>query len=209
MKTCPYCNSHKVIIFDSDNDLCRKCDRWFPAVKDVEQKQLRINRAWAMPNRNTFSIKPINELVKRLTSDPENVASVDPFSNGKQYATITNDLDPDLPATCHEDAFDFLKGLMTDNISLVLFDPPYSPRQVSECYKKLGKTVNMQTTQSSYWTKLKKEIARIVRPGGKVLTCGWNSGGIGKTLGFEIEEILLVAHGGWHNDTICTVEVKR
>lgn len=32
--------------------------------------------------------------------------------------------------------------------------------------------------------------------------------GIGKTLGFNIEEILLVAHGGWHNDTICTVERK-
>ena len=26
--------------------------------------------------------------------------------------------------------------------------------------------------------------------------------------GFEIERILLVAHGGWHNDTICTVERK-
>lgn len=26
--------------------------------------------------------------------------------------------------------------------------------------------------------------------------------------GFEIEKILLVAHGGWHNDTICTIERK-
>ena len=28
-------------------------------------------------------------------------------------------------------------------------------------------------------------------------------------LGFEIEEILLVPHGGWHNDTIVTVERKQ
>lgn len=41
-----------------------------------------------------------------------------------------------------------------------------------------------------------------------VITFGWNSGGIGKTNGFEIEQILLVPHGGWHNDTICTVERK-
>ena len=91
---------------------------------------------------------------------------------------------------------------------MVLYDPPYSPRQVSECYKALNKTVNMQTTQSSYWGNQKKEISRIVKQDGIVITCGWNSGGIGKSNGFEIIEILLVPHGGWHNDTIITVEKK-
>ena len=32
---------------------------------------------------------------------------------------------------------------------------------------------------------------------------------IGKKYGFEITRILVVAHGGRHNDTICTVEVKQ
>ena len=91
----------------------------------------------------------------------------------------------------------------------MLYDPPYSPRQVSECYKKLNKTVNMKTTQASYWSNQKKEIARTVKHGGKVITCGWNSGGIGKKYGFEIKEIRLIAHGGWHNDTICVLEVKN
>lgn len=162
-----------------------------------------------MPNKDTFSIKPINELVKRLlTNRFIQMSSLDPFSNGKRYASYTNDLDPETDADKHMDALDFLRTINNNRFMLVLFDPPYSSRQVSECYKKFDKTVNMQTTQSSYWAKLKKEIARILRPGGKVLTCGWNSGGIGKSLGFEIEEILLVPHGGWHNDTICTVEVK-
>lgn len=49
----------------------------------------------------------------------------------------------------------------------------------------------------------------IKNGGGKVITFGWNSGGIGKTNGFEISRILLVPHGGWHNDTICTVEIKK
>lgn len=83
-----------------------------------------------------------------------------------------------------------------------------SPRQVSESYKKLGKSVDMQTTQASYWSKQKAEIGRIVKEDGVVITCGWNSGGIGKKYGFEQEEILLVPHGGWHNDTIVTVERK-
>ena len=42
----------------------------------------------------------------------------------------------------------------------------------------------------------------------KNITFGWNSGGIGYKYGFEIKRILMVPHGGWHNDTICTVEVK-
>ena len=47
-----------------------------------------------------------------------------------------------------------------------------------------------------------------MKKGGAVITFGWNSGGIGKSNGFEISEILMVAHGGWHNDTICTVDVR-
>ena len=106
------------------------------------------------------------------------------------------------------DALDFLKQFADNSIDFVLYDPPYSPRQVSECYKKLGKTVNMQTTQASFWGNLKKEIARITKPDGIVISFGWNTNGIGKTKGFEIIEILTVAHGGQHNDTICTVERK-
>jgi len=32
---------------------------------------------------------------------------------------------------------------------------------------------------------------------------------MGKNRGFKIIKILLVAHGGMHNDTICVVEEKR
>lgn len=67
----------------------------------------------------------------------------------------------------------------------------------------------MSTTQASYWSNHKKEISRIVKDGGKVITFGWNSGGIGKKYGFEITDILMVAHGGWHNDILCTLEVKK
>ena len=83
-----------------------------------------------------------------------------------------------------------------------------SPRQVSECYHNIGYDVTQETTRASFWANHKREISRIVKVGGKVITFGWNSGGIGRKYGFEIERILLVPHGGWHNDTICTVEVK-
>jgi len=38
MKRCPYCRDNKVILFDSDNDYCEKCERWFPAVAKEEDK---------------------------------------------------------------------------------------------------------------------------------------------------------------------------
>jgi len=99
-----------------------------------------------------------------------------------------------------------LRSRSDNEFDALLFDPPYSPRQVSECYKKQGLSVNMQTTQASFWSNIKTQIQRVCAPGAVVVTCGWNSGGIGKGYGFCINRILLVAHGGWHNDTIVTVE---
>ena len=163
-----------------------------------------INREWCMPNSKTFSIKPIRKLIDKYIFG----VSVDPFANDSKIATITNDLDERYNTTYHMDATDFLKSLESNSVDTLLYDPPYSPRQVSECYKALGKTVDMKTTQASYWSKQKEEIGRIVKKDGYVITCSWNSGGIGKKYGFEIVEILLVAHGGWHNDTIVVVEKK-
>ncbi len=173
---------------------------------------MKINRIWAMPNKNTFKIKPIRELIERYIKEVKdknpNAIVIDPFANQSKLADITNDLDNQYDTDYHMDALDFLKMFNDKSIDMVLYDPPFSPRQVAECYKNLGKTVNMQTTQSSYWSRHKKEISRIVKRNGIVITCGWNSGGIGKTNGFEIVEILLVPHGGWHNDTIVTVDKK-
>lgn len=171
---------------------------------------MTINRSWAMPNSNTFNIKPIGELIEKYGFIDEPLTFLDPFCRNSKYKRycISNDLDPSIKADYHMDALDFLKMFDAESIHGILFDPPYSPRQVSECYKNLEMTVNMQTTQSSFWGKLKKEITRILTPSGVCISCGWNSGGIGINNGFGIEEILLVPHGGWHNDTIVTVERK-
>ena len=169
---------------------------------------MKINRVWAMPNHNTFLIKPINELIQKYIGCG---VWIDPFARNSPFnekCTETNDLNEESLTTSHMEALDFLKKFDSDSIDGVLFDPPYSPRQISECYKQVGREVHMKDTQSSFYGDRKKEIARIVKVGGTVICCGWNSGGIGKTLGFELLEILLVPHGGAHNDTIVTVEKK-
>ena len=172
-----------------------------------------INREWSMPNSRTFKVKPIKELIKRYSG--KDFIIIDPFANEssikkeieyKKY--ISNDLDEEYDTDYHLEAQDFMKQFENKSVDLVLYDPPYSSRQVSECYKKLGKTVTMSDTNSGYFVKFKQEISRILKPNGICISCGWNSNGIGKKYGFEMLEVLLVAHGGNHDDTIVTVERK-
>ena len=163
-----------------------------------------IDRHWSMPSKNTFEMRPALELIEKYRKG----LTIDPFANRSRLANITNDLDPQYDTDWHLDAEEFLKRFDDESVDTVLYDPPFSSRQVSECYKKFGMTVNRETTQNSYWRRQKEQISRIVRPDGIVISLGWNSGGIGKKYGFEKLHIRLIAHGGNHNDTIITVERK-
>jgi hypothetical protein len=167
---------------------------------------LSFSRIWEMPNSNTFSIRCISRLIHRYLK-PE-MLSIDPFANTSKLAKITNDLNPDYDTDYHLDATEFLKTFESNSVDFVFYDPPYSLRQVSEVYKSVGIEVTMETTQSSWRTKHINEISRILKPNGIVMCFGWNSSGVGKERGCELLEIMLVAHGGSHNDTIVTVERK-
>lgn len=163
-----------------------------------------------MPNAETFSVKPIGEFVRRYLQNSK--CSIDPFARNKQLAIWCNDLNPATSAPFHMDAEAFCqeahrRGAVVD---LALFDPPYSPRQISECYKSFGREVTTADTQNAaLYKRVRDALDPLVSPGGIVLSFGWSSNGMGKTRGYEILEILLVAHGGAHNDTICLAERKQ
>lgn len=167
-------------------------------------------REWAMPSGNTFTIPPIKAVVELECSKiPTGGVIVDPFARTSRYGTITNDLDPNQPTMYHMDALAFLSGLDSESADLVLFDPPYSLSQAAQLYSSFGKDkLEHGVTNSGYWADVKDEIARITKHGGKVIECGWNTNGIGASRGFELETVLIVAHGGRHNDTLVTVERK-
>ena len=159
-----------------------------------------------MPNSNTFQIDCIQRIIHRYLK--QGMLSVHPFANSSKLATITNDLNPEYETDYHLDATDFLRMLDSESVDFVFYDPPYSLRQVAECYKSVGIEVTMETTQSSWRRRHIDEISRILKHGGVCISFGWNSNGVGVKRGMEIIEILLVAHGGSHNDTIVTVERK-
>lgn len=168
-----------------------------------------FHRSWAMPHHNTFEVKPIGEFVRRFMS--EHQISVDPFARNNEWATHRNDLNPETSANHHMDAEEFLAMLACEGVraDLGIIDPPYSPRQISECYKGVGKAVGMKDTQSSaLYKRVRDAMDHIIRPGGVVLSFGWNSAGMGIKRGYEIIEVQLVCHGSAHNDTICIAERK-
>jgi hypothetical protein len=164
-----------------------------------------INRVWAMPNKWTFQIKPIAELVHRYVGG--GMGWVDPFAGMNSPAQFTNDIDTNTKAICHMEAVDYCK-MLNGKYEGVLFDPPYSYRQISEHYQSLGLKATQQDTQNYFYSRVMNVICNKIKLGGYAITCGWHSNGFGDKRGFKIVEILLVAHGSHHNDTICTVEQK-
>jgi hypothetical protein len=161
---------------------------------------MKISRVWAMPNKWTFRIPPIAELLARYVGDGK--GWIDPFAGETSPAACRNDID-NANAEYHDDALDFLKNIQSARGCL--FDPPYS---VEQCLRRYTPKQNGTAGRAEYWAKCKDEIARIIEPGGCAISFCWDSTGMGEGRGFSIEEIMLVAHGACHNDTIVTVERK-
>jgi len=153
---------------------------------------MKIERVWAMPNKWTFQIKPIKELLEKY-----HVGNgwVDPFA-GETHICQYED---------GKDGLSYVSDFDDGFFDGAVLDPPYSYRQLFHTYRGgsdflKGKLVPM--------TEMNNRIACKIKEGGYCISFGWNSNGLGKKRGFEIVEILIIAHGGHHNDTIVTVEKR-
>lgn len=163
---------------------------------------MEIKRVWAMPNKWTFKIKPIQELLKKYHT---NSGWIDPFAGMYSPAEITNDLNPKAKAQYHMEAIDFI-SMLEGEYRGILFDPPYSLTQVERSYKNIGLPYFNDRDRTGGFKKVKDVASDLIKPCGYAISCGWNSNGFGINRGFKIIEILLIAHGGNHHDTIVTVE---
>ena len=166
-----------------------------------------FERKWAMPNGNTFTIAPIKDFVEQEVNKGGII--VNPFANKCRYGTITNDLNPEFDTTNHMDALEFLKEIDSNYADLVLYDPPYSITQASQLYHEYGKEkLEVNVANMKYWKLCKDNIARILKSNGRVICCGWNTNGLGKNRGFQLDKVLIVYHSGSKNDTLVTLEHK-
>ena len=109
-----------------------------------------------MPNKNTFDIPPIKRL---LNAEVDTISErwIDPFANKNKMANITNDINTTYDTDYHLDDLEFLKKFPDNSVDGVLYDPPYSPRQIKECYDNIGCSVPKDSTKSSFWSNQKKK----------------------------------------------------
>jgi hypothetical protein len=159
-------------------------------------------------NGDTFQCKPISEFVQRYYSP--NLVSIDPFARNSQLATFTNDLNPNTSARYNLDVVEFLELLVDREVmaDLIIFDPPYSPRQVKELYDSIGiETGKEMAWRTASWKNEKILCNKLLKMGGVFLHFGWNTMGICQG-NYKTEEIMLVCHGAAHNDTICMAQRK-
>ena len=172
-------------------------------------REMKIERKFATASHHTFTIKPIAELLSRYIPAGGR-GWIDPFAGENSPAEFTNDHNPIKPTTHHLEAVDFVNELSgkTGEFEGALFDPPYSYRQVSDHYKVLGKKATQLDTSYNFYARVLNPLAPKIKKGGYCISFGWGTNGIGKKRGFEIVEILIVAHGLHHNDTLVTVEQK-
>ena len=164
-----------------------------------------------MPSAWTFTIKPISELLSRYVGDGS--GWVDMYAGDNSPAELTNDMIPLRDALFNLDALEFCNKIAPTlkpegGYSGVIFDPPYSYRQVSEHYKEIGKKATSMDTSANFYNRVMNAICDQIRQGGYAISFGWNTNGFGKNRGFKQIEILIVSHGGRHNDTLVTVEQK-
>ena len=99
-----------------------------------------------MPNKWTFTIKPIKELLQEEITQG---LWCDPFCGLNSPAQVKNDINPDIiNDNSHYDALQFLNTQERHKFNGVLYDPPYSITQARMYGKK-------EFASMSYWKKCK------------------------------------------------------
>ena len=159
-----------------------------------------------MPNKWTFKIKPIAELLKEEMNINKEIW-IDPFAGMNSPAQWKNDINRSMNTTHNMDALDFLDKY--HDVDGVILDPPYSLRQISEHYKQAGVKVTGWHTSAGWSSTIKDKATKAIKKGGKAICFGWNTQGLGKSRGFTLKRVLIVPHGGSKNDTLVTVEIKN
>lgn len=157
-----------------------------------------------MPNKYTFAIPCVRYFINKYTLGKEII--VNPMCGETGLGNFTNDLNPKINADKHLDALEYLQSFENSFADVLLFDPPFSSRQAMESYQSVG--LENFCKNNGWYAKLRDQAGRVTKMGGVVISCGWNSNGLGMKRGFEIDDILLVAHGSSHNDTIVVAEIK-
>jgi hypothetical protein len=169
-------------------------------------RTVRLRRVLSPAERWTFRIPAVAQLITKYVPE-DGKGWIDPFCGRSTLAEYRNDLDPESPCSSHNEAEAFVRAVRPPRGGFrgVLWDPPYSYRQISDCYHALGKKAHTNDTNSSFYTRVRAPLLPKLAKNALVLYCGWDTIPFGP--GFEVVEGLDICHGGGHrHDTLVTVQ---
>lgn len=161
----------------------------------IENKVIGFTHMRTPLNRYTFKNKRLKEWVEDRC-----FGSVLNLFAGKTLLNVDEtrvDSDPSMNSDYHMDALEFCRLPRYDKFDTVVLDPPYAYRKSMEMYN---------GNVCSPFKQLKHALMGVISSDAKVITLGYHSVSMGRVRSFEVEEILLMSHGGAIHDTIVTVE---
>lgn len=144
-----------------------------------------IERYIASFSKNIFTNKPILDV---LNNEIKNGIWVSPYATNRKQSTFTNNENRKYDVDYHTNA--------------VLFLNMFNDRSVDGVF-----LYDTDDNNNDIHT-VRKEIERILKQGGKVITISHNSYGVGYEKGFDIEKIIILTNEYERNDIICVVETK-
>jgi len=107
------------------------------------------------------------------------------------------DSNPDMKPHYCMDALDFVSDWDGHLFDTVILDPPYSFRKSMEMY---------DGHKMSPFNAVKNRMLRILAPGARVITFGYQSVSMGRVRGFKQVHLVVMYHGGAIHDTLGIVE---
>lgn len=164
--------------------------------------QLTIERIFEMPRKWTFQMPKLRGWVEsRLEGSVLNlfggVVRLTPPEGGM---VVHNDIEPGLlhDGDLNRDAYCLEQWMDHPGcFDTVIFDPPYSAHQA---------VVSYGTKKAQRVTHARDVVEYVLKPGGRVISLGFNSTGMSASRGFQKEHILMVNCGGSHNDYLIICE---
>jgi hypothetical protein len=115
-------------------------------------------------------------------------------------AILYNDLNLSLPADLRLDCYDLSQWSdQANRFDTVIFDPPYTAFQAVRTYG---------SKRAQEVSHARDVVEHCLRPGGRVLSLGFNSTGMSESRGFVKDSIALVNCGASHNDIIIVSEIE-
>ena len=172
--------------------------------------EIKIFDCIGLHSKDTHNLIPYSKMFRlakylQLENENYNPVVIDPFARTCLWGTRRNDINPEYlhQYTTHcMDALDFLNAEATSQTDVLLFDPPFSDRQSKEEYG----TSNLYS-DPSYIKKLYSECFRILKDGGLMIKCGFDSNQ--PHLGMKLKSLYILNMGFPRYDIKISLWVKE